>query len=367
MGERLTATLPDEILTPGPGQIRALFVAGGNLAACLPDQQRAVEALSALDLLVVVDPYMTATAQLANYVLPPLMMYERSDLPMSYAGYVIQPTSWSQYTPPVLDPPAGSDLIPEWYVWWAVAKRLGVQLEFNGAPLDMETAPTRDELLAIRLTGAAVSLEQLRADLTQYPAGRMYEHPTEIVQPPLPGADAKFDVMPEDVAAEVRQLLALPEMWEPSAGDGFTHLLSTRRTNHVMNSNGNVLCRTLRHAPYNPAFMSPQDMIALDLVPGDRVEITSRNGSIEAVVQADNDLRRGVVSISHAWGGVHGRDGPGVNVNLLISCDTDVQTINAMPRMSAVPVKVRKTGSEAQRLKTARVHVGPREASDEQV
>ena len=77
--DRLASTLADEILTPGEGQVRAFFVSGSNPASCLPDQEKAVRALKDLELLVVMDPYMSTTAQLAHYILPPVMMYERPD------------------------------------------------------------------------------------------------------------------------------------------------------------------------------------------------------------------------------------------------------------------------------------------------
>lgn len=94
--------------------------------------------------------------------------------------------------------------------------------------------------------------------------------------------------------------------------------------------------------PYNPTYMNPDEMAGLELEPGDAIEVASAHGAIQAVVQADPRLRRGVVSMSHAWGGLPDGDGPGANVNLLISCQTDVQRINAMPRMSGVPVTITK-------------------------
>ncbi len=71
--------------------------------------------------------------------------------------------------------------------------------------------------------------------------------------------------------------------------------------------------------------------------------ITSDAGSIPAVVAAEPDLRRGVVSMSHGWGTlpqdtVYERDG--ANTGLLISTDRDLDPINAMPRMTAIPVRL---------------------------
>lgn len=343
--DRLSSTLAEEILTPGPGQIRALFVNGSNPAACLPDQVRAVEALESLDLLVTVDPCMSATAQLAHYVLPPRMMYERADLPFAAIdGAPLFPTNWMQLTEPVLPPPAGSDLVEDAYVYWSLAKRLGLQLVFAGEPLDMTAPPTTEALLALRLRDSTVTFDELKQDLAQHPAGRIYEPPSAVVQPARPGADARFDVMPADVAGEVRQLLGSVGTGQ---APGFTHLLSSRRLNHVMNTTGSTLAGTLERAPYNPAYLNPDELAALDLAAGEVIEIASEHGSIEAIVQPDKNLRPGVVSIAHGWGGLPGRDGPGVNVNRLIACDTHVEPINAMPRMSAVPVRIRKLSAAA--------------------
>src|SRR5262249_17626200 len=156
----------EEILTPGPGQIRALFVNGSNPALCLPDEAKAVAALESLDLLVAIDPYLSATAQLAHYVLPPRMMYERLDVPFTgFAGAALLPVNWAQLTRPVLEPPAGSDLVEDGYVYWSLARRLGLQLALAGGPLDMATPPSTEDLLRARLAGAEISFDQLAQDL----------------------------------------------------------------------------------------------------------------------------------------------------------------------------------------------------------
>ncbi|WP_414902648.1 hypothetical protein ACMT1E_05320 [Sphingomonas flavalba] len=77
---------------------------------------------------------------------------------------------------------------------------------------------------------------------------------------------------------------------------------------------------------------------------GDRVAIESGCGRIDAVLEAEPALRRGAVSMTHS-----GRNLPddgakyhevGSNVKLLISMHRDLEPINAMPRMSAIPVNI---------------------------
>ena len=79
-GERMTGALVDDILAEGSDRVRALIVSGGNPAIAIPGAARAAHALRQLDLLVTIDPFLTPTARLSHYVLPPRMMLERHDV-----------------------------------------------------------------------------------------------------------------------------------------------------------------------------------------------------------------------------------------------------------------------------------------------
>ncbi|HEU4427528.1 MAG TPA: molybdopterin-dependent oxidoreductase, partial [Myxococcota bacterium] len=71
-----TAALAEEILLDGPGQVKALFVLGGNPMMAWPDQKKTYAALKKLELLVTLDIKMSATAKLAHYVVAPKIGYE---------------------------------------------------------------------------------------------------------------------------------------------------------------------------------------------------------------------------------------------------------------------------------------------------
>jgi anaerobic selenocysteine-containing dehydrogenase len=72
-------TLFRTILSGEPYPVKALVAVGSNLVTTYPNTARVVEALQALDLLVVHDIFMTPTAELADVVLPAAANLERDD------------------------------------------------------------------------------------------------------------------------------------------------------------------------------------------------------------------------------------------------------------------------------------------------
>ena len=342
MDERTSCTLSDEILTPGEGQIRVLLNDGGNPAATLPDQVKTARAFADLDLLVTVDPYMTSTARLSHYVLPPRMMYERPDLPLSLMNLSFNYLPWAQYSGPVATAPDGSELMDDWELFWGVAVRLGLQLEIAGSPLDMGRKPTTDELLELLCTGSRVPLEEIK----KHSSGKVFDIDV-IVEAPAEPSEARFDIMPDDIRAELATVAAekfLPDGQVHDNGQVYPFRLASRRMRDLVNSGGLANPGVRKRNPFNPVWMNPADMAASGLDHGDAVSVSSDHGTIPGIVASDETIRQGVIMMSHAWGGLP-TDAPdymrnGSNTNLLISVDRAYEPINSMVRMSAIPVNV---------------------------
>lgn len=337
-GEKLTGTLAEEILTPGRGQVRALIVDGANIANSVPGKADMLAALRSLELLVVIDPVMTATARLADYVIAPKLPYERADLPITL-GIPLHTRSWAQYTPAIVPPPPGSDVVDDWYVFWSIAKRMGLTLRHAGVALDMAQPPATDTLLDLQMRDAVLSLDALKARpdaIAMDPAGDIR------VQPARPGSDARFELDADGVLDELAEVARDP------VPPGLR--LIVRRMRDVNGSIAMAAPAVRRRNPVNPLGMNPQDMAARGLAPGGRVEVTSADGRIRAIAEPDDTLRPGVVSMSHNWGGVEPDSDDyasvGSSSNALIRCTGPNEALNAMPRMTAVPVDVRALAAQ---------------------
>src|SRR5690606_27201642 len=94
----------------------------------------------------------------------------------------------------------------------------------------------------------------------------------------------------------------------PAASEEFPFLFAVRRLRGVMNSLGIGMSGSRRLHPVNHLFIHPEDLAALGLADGDPVRIESASGSLQGLAQADATLRRGVVSMSHCWGGLPGEE-----------------------------------------------------------
>ncbi len=129
-----TAALADEILEPGPGQIRALICVGSNPIAAWPDQHKTRRAMETLELLVTLDMKLSATSRLAHYVIAPKLSLEVPGLSLSMEAleqtYVAMGYSepYAQYSPAIAAPPPGADVIEEWEFFYGLAQRMGLPL-----------------------------------------------------------------------------------------------------------------------------------------------------------------------------------------------------------------------------------------------
>lgn len=354
-----TAALPEEILLEGDGQVRALVCIGGNPVVAWPDQQLALEALRKLELCVTIDIKMSATARQSDYVIAPRLSFEvpgttqAVEAPEQMWVGVGYSCAYGQYAPALIDPPEGSDLIEEWDFFYGLARRQGLGLTLHpiraeAGPIrearkplaiDMENKPTTDELLELMFEGSRVPLSELK----EHPGGAVFDGPGTVVGAKQPGWEGRLELANVSMLAELAEVREERPVSDAEAED-YPFRLVSRRTGAAYNSSGRDLPNFTRKQTHNPAYMNPDDLSRLGLAAGATVRIESDRGSILGVLEAAPDVRRGVISMSHAYGEAPDRDGEfreiGSTTGRLIDCQRNYDAYSGIPRMSSIAVRV---------------------------
>jgi anaerobic selenocysteine-containing dehydrogenase len=350
-----TAAAADEILLDGEGQIRALLVVGGNPMAAWPDQLRTFDAMKRLALSVTLDIKMSATAKLCDYVIAPKLSLESPSITLPNEALTFYgvspgyPEPYAQYAPVVVEPPVGADVIEEWEFFYGLAQRMGLELKVGATDVDMVNKPTSDEVLEMLVQGSRVPLSEVK----KYPHGHIFSDPSIVAKPKDDGLEHRLDVGAIEMIAELSEV-AGEAFYDHAGYDGdpvFTHRMISRRMKDVYNSNGRDLDKLVRkNSSYNPAFMNPADLQALDLEAGDVVEISSSRATIYGIVEEAPDVRPGAISMAHAWGDAPEHDGSlrfnGSNTGRLVDNDGRIDPRCGIPVMSAIPVNVRKAADQ---------------------
>jgi anaerobic selenocysteine-containing dehydrogenase len=330
--------LADEILMPGDGQVKVLISIGGNPEIAFPNQRKVRQALDTLDLFVQIDPWMSTSAKRADIILAPSMCLEREDINNVSQVFCEQP--YAHYTEAMVPPPG--DTMDEYEMLWTLAKHLSLQLSFPGGDCSMDICPEKSVMLDLISHGALVmpSAAKVDAQAAERPGSAIFypdKHLT--IAPADSDAEYKFHLDAGDMPEAFKQYAKR----EPEA-DGFAFRLISRRSKHRYNSNGHSFPHLRKKMPTNPAFFHPDDLAALSISDGQVIEITSRVSSIFAVTKASDKVRRGVISMSHAWGDddagkddVHEKGG---STNRLIDDVHGMDAITGMVMQSAIPVRV---------------------------
>jgi anaerobic selenocysteine-containing dehydrogenase len=333
-GSRPGNLLADEILAPGAGQVRALFVLAGNPLLSMADEERLRAAFASLDLLVTIDLYANATAEYAHYVLPSTDQFERADV--TYAGLGLQHRPHVQYTEAVVAPRAERR-----EEWWILA-RLCRELGFRG-PLDDGDEPPVFARVERMLERGGLSFDELKDS----PGGVVLKpnEPGRFFADHIATPEARVDCCPA-FFAEALDRLADDFNGLDGEAPGKLRLI-TKRDRFMHNSwfhNVDKMKRGARGRNY--LFMHPSDVERLGLAGGQSVRVRSRAGEIELPLQPDPDLMPGVVAATHGWGHDRAemriaRERPGTNVNrLLASGPGSYDPLSNMAHMTGIEVEV---------------------------
>jgi len=350
--------LADEILTPGEEQVRALFVTGGNPLLTMPNSARLAEAFDDLELLVVVDLFLTETASQADYVLPAVSPLQRPDLPFVFPAFLgMQSHPYVQATRAVVPPvggqrdeasiyldlcrASGSPLFGSRIAQWTLGALATLRSLFSRGPRRVPQTLLMSLFLRLAKQGS------FRRLLRRHPHGR-----------PLPGeragtflgrrvltADGKVDLAPAPLLAEAE---ALEARFAAATAPATPFKLITRR--HVMTHNSwthNLPRFVSGKRDTNYLYVHPEDAAALGLPDGALADVRSATRVVRVPVAHLDTLMRGVVALPHGWGHQRARGltvasaTHGVNVNLLAADGPDaLEPVSGMARLTGIPVTI---------------------------
>jgi len=359
------AVMADEILTEGPGQLRALIVTGGNPLITMANSERLRRAFEKLELLVVLDILPTETATLAHYALPCTTPLERADLPFAFPLLMgMQSRPYLQATRPVV-PPA-EEQRDEASIYLDLAEACGAPL-FGSKLLQRLLQWGRDRnagdrpgvppavpderlmSLILRLTGNG-SFEKL---LAEKHGRRLPDHvPGSFLGRRITTADGKLSLAPAPLIEQARKLDS-----DFAAEDRHRDRLKliTRRhvkTHNSWTHNDPEFVRGSRHTNY--LYMHPDDAQVRGLHNGQLVDVTSETATVRVPMQLLPDLLPGTVALPHGWGHQHASGlsvaskTTGVNVNLLAADGPGaVERVSGMAKLTGILVEVRAAAGEA--------------------
>jgi formate dehydrogenase len=359
-GNMPVTVLQDEILTPGPGQIRAMIVSGCNPLRAYTNANKMEKAFRDLEVLVSIDPFLTEVGRMAHYVLPACSFHEQDNISFAFHGLYAE--RFVQLTKKIREPLGQSR--PEWKIYSDIGKRMGLNF-MDAAPVHhgFEIADKIHKLMGkpgvidrqeafLRFFARAgrTSYDELEANphgfiLTK---GKPVDYVSEIRT-----SDKKVHLDVPEFLAAVDRLSLRPPKKDPK----YPLVLST--TARTM-ANVNTIYRNepwiAKQMAENNLLIHPNDARPLRVKDGERVRMASRTGAAEVPVSFNKDVLPGTVYLSHGWG-LYSRDPKDTSGKLRGTAaaqflpDAEGDEFTGLPYYSGIPCKIEKIKAKVSRAK----------------
>lgn len=368
LGEFPTSALAEEIDTPDPEtgeRIRAMFVVGGNPIISTPDGTRLAQAFKQLDLLVSIDPYLTATSSLADVVLPVASPLTRPHHDVVFNNLAVR--NQARYSPALFPVPEGEKDESEVLLTLAgIAAGITSGQELTADQMDdvvaaavahqvttdkasrahglsvaevlSAVAPRRgvDRILDLRIRSGpygdgcgtypdGVTLQDLVDSPSGIDLGPLSSRLPEVLRTPT----GRIELAPRVLLDSLNSIAEKLQPTETSVRrEGVFYLVGRRqlRSNNSWMKN----IPTLTGGSNVPtALINPTDAAAYSFE--NFVTVTSETGSITLEVQLTDAVSPGCVCIPHGW--------TQTNVNTLVSVD-NVDPLGGTAVLSGLLVSV---------------------------
>ncbi len=280
-------SLPDAILEGKPYPIKGMVITGGNPSLEWPDSKRTVEALQALEFLMVIDVVRSPDSEYAHVILPACTFLERDE----HRVNVYQNLSCISARTRVVEPRFG---LPDQMIWMELARSMGYGESFaweNCAQgideMLKDQGLTHQDLVA---QGGIHEYEERRYRKYEEKGFRTPSGKAEIYPALL--KELGFD--PSPIMVEFSQ--------DPEPSEEYPLVLTT---------GGNLLCYTHWQFRYLPKLkkMAPEPVCEIHpdtafqygLSGGEKVEVGTKFGSVRVGVRLTERIRRDTIHLPQGW------------------------------------------------------------------
>ena len=261
------------------GQIRGMYIMGENPAMSDPDARHAREALASLQHLVVQDIFLTETAFHADVVLPASAWPEKD-------GTVTNTNRQIQMGRQALQLPG--EARPDWWITAEIGKRIGMGWDYQ-SPSDIY-----QEMASVMPSLNNIPWERIENESSvTYPCDAPDRPGNDIVfEDGFPTQSGKGKIVPAGIISPDE----LPD-------EDFPMILSTgRQLEHwhtgAMTRRASVLDSI---EPEAVATLSSHTLQKLNVVPGERIQVSTRRGSIELVARMDEAVPEDMVFVPFCY------------------------------------------------------------------
>ncbi len=289
IGELPVATLAEEILTTGDGQIKALITSCGNPVLSTPNGTQLDEALEALDFMVSIDIYINETTRHADIILPSATSLESSHYDVIFNTFAVR--NVAKYSPPLFQKADGAKYD------WEILQELAHRLSGRDEPLKLE-APEVKLDFGLRYGRYKLTLDELRAQPHGVDLGEL----KECLPARLLAENKRINLAPALLVKDLERL-----KMEETTSEDFPFILIGRRHLRDNNSWLHNSERLMKGKNRCTLLINSVDAEKLNVLDEQVVKVSSRVGAIELPCEVTENIGRGVVSIPHGYG--HGRTG----------------------------------------------------------